>query len=370
MKKYTNKIIIDSLDLPMMENFDDLVSNIGLTGNLIYWLTRDSDERYNTFSIKKRDGHLREINAPCKSLKVVQRWILINILYKFDASRYSYGFDKKSDGSPIALCAEQHKNNLYLFKMDIKNFYPSIHRKQVYYLFESMGYNTEISNLLTEICVYKDQLPQGAVTSAHLANLICRKLDSRIAGYCNKHDLIYTRYADDLIFSSDDKNELKKLYSLVKKILNEEGFLPNNKKTILMTQKTRKSILGITVNDNVLKASKDMKHLVRAMIHYEIATGDYSINNVVLGYISYINSVEPSYKEKVENYILKLSKSSLCLQDDLILEYNKNKIFKNLPDMVKGKPTDFVNIKDVDDFIDFEIETNYQFRLSKGLITE
>lgn len=91
-------------------------------------------------------------------------------------------------------CAEKHKNNLYVFKLDLKDFYPSIKREKVYYAFANIGYNADVSNLLTNICVVDDELPQGAVTSPYLANLICRKLDLRIAGYCNKRNIVYTRY--------------------------------------------------------------------------------------------------------------------------------------------------------------------------------
>ncbi len=87
-------------------------------------------------------------------------------------------------------CAEKHKNNLYVLKLDLKKFYPSIKRKKVYYAFLNIGYNADISNLLTNICVVDDELPQGAVTSPYLANLICRKLDLRIAGYCNKRNKV------------------------------------------------------------------------------------------------------------------------------------------------------------------------------------
>uniref|UniRef100_UPI003FA42189 reverse transcriptase domain-containing protein n=1 Tax=Enterocloster clostridioformis TaxID=1531 RepID=UPI003FA42189 len=69
------------------------------------------------------------------------------------------------------------------------------------------------------MCVVDDELPQGAVTSLYLANLICRKLDLRIAGYCNKRNIVYTRYADDLTFSCDFRELLRKIYGMVKKIV-------------------------------------------------------------------------------------------------------------------------------------------------------
>ena len=181
-----------------------------------------------------------------------------NILYKIKTSQYSYGFKRDiRKGSPLVYCAEKHKNNLYVLKLDLKNFYPSIKRESVCYIFKNVGYNADISNLLTNICVVNDELPQGAVTSPYLANLVCRKLDFRIAGYCNKRNIVYTRYADDFEFSSEDRELLRKIYGMIKKIVEDEGFCLNQKKTVFMTPKNHKEVLGVTINDGLLKAHKD-----------------------------------------------------------------------------------------------------------------
>ena len=242
MNKYSNKIVIESLGLPMLTCFDDLVKEVSLSEKLVYWLTkRDAEGRYKTFFIKKKDGNKRKINEPSLALKIVQRWILENILYNIKTSQYSYGFKRDiRKGSPLVYCAEKHKNNLYVLKLDLKNFYPSIKRESVYYIFKNVGYNADISNLLTNICVVNDELPQGAVTSPYLANLVCRKLDFRIAGYCNKRNIVYTRYADDLTFSCDDRELLRKIYGMIKKIVEDEGFCLNQKKTVFMTPKNHK----------------------------------------------------------------------------------------------------------------------------------
>lgn len=370
MKKYSNKTVIESLGLPMLTCFDDLVENLSLSANLVYWLTKkDAKGRYKTFFIKKKDGSEREINAPSLSLKIVQRWILENILYKIKTSQYSYGFSKEMrKGCPLVYCAEKHKNNLYILKLDLKNFYPSIKREKVYYAFSDIGYNTDVSNMLTNICVVNDRLPQGAVTSPYLANLICRKLDLRIAGYCNKRDIEYTRYADDLTFSCDDRDLLKRIYGMIKKIVEDEGFYLNQKKTVFMTPKNHKEVLGITVNDNLLKAPKKMKRDVRRMLHYEVATGDYALNDKIRGYISYIDSIEKNYKNKCINYLQNLSESTLCLFPDIVKAYNDNKIYKELPDMKEKTAIDFVKAEDIDDFYNLIYCKHEEYLISKGLL--
>ena len=262
MKKYSNKTVIESLGLPMLTCFDDLVKELSLSRKLVYWLTKeDAKGRYKTFFIEKRNGNKRKINAPSLSLKIVQRWVLKNILYKIKVSQYSYGFTKeKCKGSPLVYCAEKHKNNLYVFKLDLKNFYPSINRKKVYYVFSNIGYNSDVSNLLTNICTVDGELPQGAVTSSYLANLICRKLDLRIAGYCNKRNIVYTRYADDITIStqsiklpkiigaiSDDG--LLCLSKKITDIINNQGFTINSNKLNISSINNRQEVTGLIVNN-------------------------------------------------------------------------------------------------------------------------
>lgn len=340
-----NKNILDSLDLPYLTSFEDLGKFIRLDSKLIYWLSSEAESKYKTYEVPKKNGGVRIINAPVYSLKQVQKWILNNILYRIKTSPYSLGFKPSTDlGSPLYLSAKNHNYNLYVLKLDLKDFYPSITKKKVYNLFFNIGYNSQVAFLLTNICTHHGALPQGAVTSAHLANLICRKMDYRLAGYCQKHDIVFTRYADDMAFSSDNRDTLKKAYKIFCKIIADEGFIVNNSKTRFMTPKCRKQILGITINDNHIKASKDLKRKVRAMIHRSIATGEYDNNTVIKGYISYINSIESGYLGKIKEYVSKLTnKKTLGLYSEIVNQYNLNKLYADLDDMKEKEPNCFVD---------------------------
>ena len=237
-------MVIESLGLPMFDDIETLAEETRLTEKLVFFLTEEEAKgRYKKFYIPKKDGTSREINAPCMSLKVIQRWVLENILYKVRVSQYSIGFAKNGKGSPLVQCAERHKNNLYILKMDLKNFFTSVKRGRVYNQFLQLGYNTYASNLLTNICTLDGSLPQGAVTSPYLANLVCFKMDIRIAGYCNKRDITYTRYADDLVFSCDNRDMLRKIYGMIKKIVEDEGFVVNERPGFYRLKCTRK-LLG------------------------------------------------------------------------------------------------------------------------------
>lgn len=372
MKEYSNKAVIDSLVLPMMTDFEDLVQNLRLSAQLVYWLTSEANEKYQTFRIPKKDKTYREINAPVHSLKIVQRWVLDNILYKIKVSPYSFGFSIDGNGSPLVRCAEKHKNNLYILKIDIKAFYPSIKREQVYHVFANIGYNSSIANLLTNLCVQKGVLPQGAVTSAYLANIICRNLDYRIAGYCNRRDIVYTRYADDMTFSCDNRDVLKSIYGTIIKILHSEGFIINNSKTLFLSPRCHKRVLGITVNDNLVKAPKELKRNVRSMIHVAIVTKNYLLNERIKGYISYINSIEPNYLDKIKSYIRNFYDSQYSLFPDIVDEYNKNKLYSDLPDMKLNNINDIFDVKpqDEDDLMSAIYIEYMNFLNSHGIAPE
>ena len=372
MKEYSNKTVIDSLGLPMMTCFDDLTERLRLSPKLVYWLTSDFPSRYHEFKIPKRDGSYRNISAPVFSLKTVQRWVLNNILYKIKTSPYSYGFSKGEKGSPLVRCAEKHRNNLYILKIDIKSFYPSIKREKVYNEFTNIGYNSIVANLLTNLCVYKESLPQGAVTSAYLANIICRNMDFRIAGFCNRRDIVFTRYADDMIFSSDNRDVLKSIYGTIRKILVSEGFTLNEDKTSFLSPRCRKRILGITVNDGSIKAPKEIKRIIRSLIYNSFLSRDYSANSRIRGYISYINSIEPNYNDKVKRYIYGLYNLEYTIIRELVESYNSNKFFTDMPDMKVNNVEDVAIINGNDNNVlqSYIFENYFDFLTSHGIATE
>lgn len=346
MKSKTNNYILDVFDLPIFDDIYSLAECIGVSPALVYILSQENNYKYYTsFEIPKRNGKPRTIFAPSYSMKIIQRWILEEILYKLPVPEYAFGF-KKGISAPLKQNALKHQNNLFILKMDLKDFFPSIDREQIYYLFSRVGYNSTISNILANITTVHEFLPQGAVTSPCIANLVCTHLDKRIAKYCSKREIIYTRYADDLTFSSNDKILLKSIYGMTKKIIEDEGFQLNENKTRLMTPKGKKTITGITVNNQLIKAPKEMKRKVRAMIHHAIVTGNYDASQQIRGYIAYISSIEDDYLASIKKYINSFASKSVCMFPEVVNAYNQNKFFTDLVDYKEQSSENFVEEKD------------------------
>ncbi len=351
-KNYTNSFLLNALHLPVINDFESLANNIGISQRLVYLLANDTKKYYKSFEIPKKNGNLREIKSPLYSLKLVQRWILKEIFEKINVSEEAMAF-KKGPGSGIKKNAEYHKYSLFLLEIDLKDFFTTISIDQVYFLFKSFGYNSQVSYTLAKLCTYDGYLPQGGVCSPYISNLICYKLDKRLKGLCSRRDILYTRYADDLTFSCDNKTILKKNKKIIEEIISNEGFSINPSKTRFLSPASRKKITGITVNDNRIKADKALKKKVRAMIHRTVVTGNYDEINIIRGYISYINSIEDGYKDRISKYINTLIKKEYKYFKNVVTAYNSNKFFKELNSMSFDESLEY-------NYDDFEIYYMYE----------
>ena len=158
---------------------------------------------------------------------------------------------------------------------------------------------------------------------------------------------------------------------MIKKIVEDEGFCLNQKKTVFMTPKNHKEVLGVTINDGLLKAHKEVKKGIRAMLHYEVATGDYAMNDKIRGYVAYVDSIEKNYKNKCISYLKKLSESTLCLFPDVVKAYNSNKIYKELPDMKEKQVADFCEEdEDEEEFANMIYQEHEQYLILKGILNK
>lgn len=344
-KDYTNSFLLNTLGIPIVTDLNSLSNTLAISTKLIYLLSQKTSDYYKVFYIKKKNGKLREILSPSYSLRIVQKWILNEILEKISISDEAMAY-RKGKNAGIKKNAELHKFNLYILEMDIKDFFKSIKRNQIFFLFKNLGYSRFISNILSKICTYQGYLPQGGICSPYISNLVCYKLDKRIKNLCAKRDVTYSRYCDDLTFSCDNKDTLKKLNKVITDIVLDEGFLINESKTRYLSPYSHKKVTGITVNDNRVKASKQLKRTVRWMIHQAIVSKDYTNINKIRGYISFISSIEDGYKDKILKYINKLVEKDYKYFTDIVEAYNKNKILKEANSMTFTKEYDFFQEED------------------------
>ena len=233
---------------------------------------------YRSFAIRKRNGGKRRICVPEFRMLAVQKWISRWILSKQSPHPASNAYHP---GASPFRCAELHAGCRWLIKVDIEEFFESLSEIDAYRAFVGMGYQPLVAFELGRLCTrvvnhprydsprwrrdahredrihsyshpLLGHLPQGAPTSPMLSNLIMHSFDSRLGDLAHESECIYTRYSDDLIFSSTDGSlDRASARELVVKVyleLARIGLRPRRTKTIIVPPSARKVVLGLLVD--------------------------------------------------------------------------------------------------------------------------
>ena len=216
--------------------------------------------RYIQFNIPKKSGGVRTISAPNKTLKHILRGVNVILQSVFEPSSYVMGF---TPGRSIITNAELHKNSDYVFNVDLKDFFPSINKSRVWVCLTlpPFNLNSKVADVIAGLCTTKEGegsdiryvLPQGAPTSPMLTNIVCRKLDRRLAGLAKKFNLKYSRYADDITFSGDKYvfGENGYFRKELARIIADQNFTINEEKTRLQRYWQRQEVTGLIVSEKV-----------------------------------------------------------------------------------------------------------------------
>jgi hypothetical protein len=242
---------------------------------------------YVTFSIAKKSGGVRLIQAPAEALKAVQRRLLRRVLGKLRCHPAATGFER---GQSIVENAQVHVGQAVVLRMDLKDFFSATQTSRVRRYFRKIGWNRPATRLLLRLCTFQGGLPQGAPTSPRLSNLVNYRVDARLTGLAARRRFrnprtggklearglgaTYTRYADDLTFSfpHDDPKLIRYVIRRTKEILRDEGYtLHLRKKLQIRRRHACQRITGLVVNDKVSLPRKTRRWL-RAVEH-RYATG-------------------------------------------------------------------------------------------------
>lgn len=246
-----------------------------LDGISIYDLLRYRDEPYkeqkcySEILIEKKTGGYRILHAPQGKLKTVQQQVL-TYLQDVEVSPAAYGYVR---GKNIADHANCHLGKKTLVKLDIEDFFDTVTFSQVYHAIECelsnspaiSVVNNELIWFFTKFCTLKGALPQGAVTSPVLSNLVFLPLDRLISSYCARREICYTRYSDDLIFSGDIG--IAALISFIRRLLKENGFTLNPEKIVVAAAGRQKKVTGVVVNER-LQVERNYRRTIRQEMYY------------------------------------------------------------------------------------------------------
>ena len=285
-----------------------------------------TDNLYDSFTIPKKNGGERVIHAPKKELKFLQKK-LADVLWEyhlesieskskdknFKTPVLSHAFEK---GKSIITNSQMHRNKKYILNIDLKNFFDSFNFGRVRGFFikdRDFAVSPEIATVIAQIACYQGKLPQGAPSSPIITNLITRILDYRIVKIAKKYRFTYSRYADDMTFSTNRElnsnklrasKELDNFLTELEEVIISSGFEINPKKTRLSNNMQRQEVTGLVVNKKINVKREYIKN-TRAMAFQLYKDGAFEIDkkpgtlNQLTGRFAFIFQIE-----QYNNYLI------------------------------------------------------------------
>lgn len=307
--------------------------------------------RYTDFKIKKKSGAERSIHAPTKGLKAIQKTLSFILQCVYEPHKAAMGFVR---GKSVVDNAQIHLGSYYIYNIDLKDFFFSIDQARVWSCLQLNPFNLKndkrnLTNIIAALCctsmmverkneagewvkVKKNVLPQGAPTSPVITNIVCQKLDFLLSGVAKRFGLRYSRYADDITFSSmhnvyqSDGDFLKELH----RIIAEQCFYINENKTRLQKEGYRKQVTGLVVNENINVQQRYIKQLRMWLYYWERYGYERASGFFLQQYISDKGQVKHGKPEMANVIAGKLDYLKMVKGGDNKLYLNLNFRFENL----------------------------------------
>lgn len=334
---------VETKGLAAVLTLNHLAVRTGVSYNYLRNIVSRSVDPYDDLVLARRNGRkMRPISVPHPPLMKVQRWILHRIASRLPVHPNSYAYEA---GSSIRACATRHAGALWLVKLDITNFFESINERRVFQVFDNAGYARLVALELARICTryarhakhvdtsqfigdprggvirpYSQPvlgfLPQGAPTSGALANLIAHELDIAFTSLTQRERMVYTRYADDLTFSSIEEFDRGRAVSLIREVsatLTRSGFSLHEKKTRVIPPGGRKLVLGLLVDRDSARLNRAMRSRIAENVrcvekfglathvsHRQFSSLDGFVRHVS-GLLAFAADVEPDWAHAMTN---------------------------------------------------------------------
>jgi retron-type reverse transcriptase len=291
---------------------------LSLEKNEIIKFIASSPHRYKVYRIPKRKkDEFRTIAQPSSQLKFIQQAILKEFFSGLSVHQSAMAYVK---GKGIKDNALIHANNIFLLKMDFQDFFPSIKPEDfIDHLKEYSSFNfSERDNLIISKIFFWSPargkplvLSIGAPSSPFISNTIMLKFDKIVSDYCIENDITYSRYADDLVFSTS----LPQVLPLIPKIIEETTkTIPyprlkiNREKTVFSSKKHNRHITGLTItNEARVSIGRAKKRYISSLVHkYTLNQLDNKQLGYLKGYLAFCFDVEKEFVRRLE---IKYSKS-------------------------------------------------------------
>lgn len=291
---------------------DKILDRLPITEEQLDVLILRSPHTYKKFTIPKKSGGMRSIAQPKRATKYLQRVLLDIVISELPIHECVTAYQK---GSSIKKNAEVHAENSYLSKFDFKDFFTSIKSDDVAkhvtkysnYVFSDQ----EIEDISRIVCIKSEgrdslHLSIGAPSSPVISNTVLYDFDSAVNEWCTGLGIAYTRYADDLTFSTSTIGITSTIEPFLREVVRGLDYPTlkfNNKKTIHLSKKFQRKVTGLVLsNDGEVSLGRSKKRLIRSMIH-RFSLGNLS--NTEIGYLQGIlglaKDVEPAFVTRMSD---------------------------------------------------------------------
>lgn len=278
----------------------DLAELLGVKSGMLSYAIYKIPEanRYSRFEIPKRHGGIREILAPTSELKLIQR--RLSVLLQDCAAEINSAHGHAEDGTRFGIAhgfkrhhnimtnGRVHVTRRFVFNVDLHDFFGTINFGRVRGFFlkdKNFALHADVATVIAQIACFDNKLPQGSPCSPVVSNLLAHSLDIQLVRLAAKNGVSYTRYADDLTFSTNkpsfpaeiaapgDTHSWKPGADL-ERIVANSGFSFNPSKTRLQYRDSRQEVTGLTVNRKVNVPAR-YRYTVRAMVDCLFRTGKF-----------------------------------------------------------------------------------------------
>lgn len=372
-----SKTINSKIDFQIDLSGDDVVIN----ENIIFKkYNKNRIPCYNSFTIKKKSGKDRIIHAPVKGLKEFQKALNIILQCIYEPHTAVTGF---LTGKSIVDNAKKHVGQKFVYNIDLKDFFPSIDRSRVWgrlliepYNLGSSPERRNIANYIATLCctpmeverltegewtnITTSVLPQGAPSSPILTNIICEKLDRRLAGVAKRFSLNYTRYADDITFSSNHNTYLHSDSTVenifvsgssfdieIRKIITEQNFHIKESKVRLQKIGYRQEVTGLIVNDKINVSRRYIKQIRQWIYMWEQYGYNKAYSIFLNNYLSdkgHVKAEKPNMGMVIEGKLLYLKMVKGEKDSTYILLKNRLDKLLDIKPIVKEKPENILDM--------------------------
>jgi len=283
---------------------------LGLSMNDVVRVVRTAPLRYKVFPIPKRSGGERIIAQPARELKDLQYFLMEHLLSRLPVHTAATAYRQ---GVSIRHNAEPHAPHSSILKVDFRDFFGSIksHDFEKHCPMHGIFLDKEDTEFCRQVLFWQErhsgslQLSIGAPSSPMVSNTIVYQFDNLVADICANTSITYSRYADDLTFSSDNIDALIMVRAELPRLLSQLPYpilYINHDKTVLVTRKYRRTVTGLTLtNDGKVSLGRKKKRNLRAAV-YSFAHGLLSDTEIaqLRGQLAYVKSVEPDFLARLE----------------------------------------------------------------------